>query len=122
MKLTKTHRLILYALGQFYLQLNQPLKEKPLQLRTSKIAFITFLLHSGIITKQERALYKNLEMLEQKRLITYENRMIRFTNAGIFILKKIDKEIEEFLKIKQFFSEKLSLKKEFQTVMELRKR
>ncbi|MBS3168862.1 hypothetical protein J4210_00095 [Candidatus Woesearchaeota archaeon] len=122
MIVTKAQRQILFALGEFYKQLNQPLEAKPVQLRTSKVVFITFLLHSGIVAKQERALYKNLEMLEQKRLITYENRMIRFTNAGIFILKKIDKEIEEFLKIKQFFSEKLSLKKEFQTVMELRKR
>jgi len=83
MKLTKTHRLILYALGQFYQQLNQPLKEKPLQLRTSKIAFVTFILHSGIVTKQGRALYKNLETLEKKNLITYDKRMIVFDCASL---------------------------------------
>ncbi len=55
MKLTKTHRLILFALGKFYVSLNQPLVEKPVQVRTSKIAFIDHLLHSGIISKQERA-------------------------------------------------------------------
>ena len=103
MKLTKTHRLILYALGQFYQQLNQPLKEKPLQLRTSKIAFITFLLHSGIITKHERALYKNLELLEKKKLITYDHRMIQFTEQGLDILEKIDSEIQQFVQIEEHF-------------------
>ncbi len=115
MKLTKTERQILFALGEFYHQLNQPLTEKPLQLRTSKVVFITFLLHSEIVTKQERALYKNLETLENKRLITYENRMIRFTEEGLDILKKINKEIDEFLVIRKFFIEKKT-KKEFQTV------
>tara|TARA_Y100000034_G_C6892543_1_gene410892 strand:+ start:198 stop:554 length:357 start_codon:yes stop_codon:yes gene_type:complete len=103
MKLTKTHRLILYALGQFYQQLNQPLKEKPLQLRTSKIAFITFVLHSGIITKQGRALYKNLENLEEKKLITYDQRMIKFTELGLEILEKIKTEINQFVQIEEHF-------------------
>ena len=58
MKLTKTQRLILYSLGQFYRRLNQPLQEKPVKVRTSKIAFIELLLSSEIISKQERALYK----------------------------------------------------------------
>ncbi|MBI2103299.1 hypothetical protein HYT55_05635 [Candidatus Woesearchaeota archaeon] len=117
MLLTKTQRQILFALGEFYAQLNQPLEEKPLQLRTSKVVFITFLLHSRIVTKRERALYKNLEMLEKKGLIKYENRMIRFTEDGLLILKKINKEFEEILRIKHFFSEKKLLKKEFQTVI-----
>lgn len=82
-----------------------------------------FLLHSRIITKQERTLYKSLEMLEKKRLITYDHRMIRFTENGLIILKKISKEVEEFLQIKYFFSEKNLLGKvnflgkKFQTVI-----
>jgi len=117
MKLTKTERQILFALGEFYHQLNQQLTEKPLQLRTSKVVFITFLLHSEIVTKQERTLYKNLETLEKKKLITYDNRMIRFTEEGLDILKKINKEIEQFVVIRKFFTEKKT-KREFQTVIE----
>tara|TARA_Y100000310_G_C20487006_1_gene717357 strand:+ start:17 stop:370 length:354 start_codon:yes stop_codon:yes gene_type:complete len=115
MKLTKTHRLILYALGQFYQQLNQPLKEKPLQLRTSKIAFITFVLHSGIIFKQGRALYKNLEILEKKNLITYDKRMIQFTELGLKILEKIDQEIQQFVQIEDHF--KKTAKPKLQTLI-----
>ncbi len=103
MKITKTQRLILYSLGQFYKQLNQPLEEKPVILRSSKIAFITFLLHSKIITKQTRALYRNLETLENKKLIMYDRKMIRFTDSGLKILNKINSEINQFLEIKEFF-------------------
>ena len=117
MKLTKTQRQILFALGEFYQQLNQPLETKPLQLRTSKIVFITFLLHSGSVAKHERALYKNLEMLEKRKLITYENRMISFTEEGLSFLKKINQEIEQFFGIRRLFLE-TKTKKEFQTVIE----
>ena len=68
MKLTKIQRLILYSLGQFYESINQRLNGKPLRLRTSKIAFIELLLQSKIISNQERALYKNLENLQKKKL------------------------------------------------------
>ena len=116
MKLTKTERLILFSLGQFYKQLNQPLTAKPITVRTSKIAFITFLLHSEIITKQQRALYKNLEALEDKKLISYEKRMIKFTEEGLDILDKINQEIEQFIMLKVFFRRNRS-KKEIQTVI-----
>ena len=115
MRLNKTERLILFSLGEFYGQLNQPLQEKPLKLRTSKVVFISFLLHSEIITTQERALYKNLESLQDKRLISYEGRMIHFTNKGLEILTKINDEITKFVEIKKFFTSKRKLKKEFQT-------
>mgnify|MGYP003964176789 CR=1 FL=1 len=117
MKLTKTERLILYSLGQFYRQLNQPLEEKPVKLRTSKIVFITFLSHSEIITKTERALYKNLESLEKKKLIAYENRMIRFTDEGLKILEKIGGEIMQFVEIEKFFLRTKKPSREFQTVI-----
>jgi len=116
MKLTKTERLILFSLGQFYKQLNQPITSKPITLRTSKIAFITFLLHSEIITKQQRALYKNLEALELKKLISYDKKMIQFTEEGLVILDKINKEIEQFVMLKVFFRRNKS-NKELQTVI-----
>lgn len=105
MKLTKTQRLILFALGKFYVSLNQPLIEKPVQVRTSKIAFIEHLLKSKIVSKQERALYKNLETLENKKLILYENRMIMFTESGLKELEKISKEIEHFIDLEKYFQQ-----------------
>jgi len=116
MKITKTQRLIIYSLGQFYQQLNQPLTTKPIKVRTSKIAFITFLLHSSIIITQNRALYKNLETLEDKELINYEGRMITFTPLGLTILDKINQEVNQFIKLQEFFRD-IKQQKEIQTVI-----
>ena len=117
MKLIKTQKLILYSLGQFYRRLNQPLQEKPVTIRTSKIAFIELLLTSGIITKQERALYKNLETLEVQKLITYENKMIKFTELGLKTLEKITNEIRQFVEIGRYFMEAEKPKRKLQTVI-----
>jgi hypothetical protein len=117
MKLTRTQRLLLYSLGQFYQRLNQPLAQKPVRLRTSKIAFIELLLSSKIITQQERALYKNLEILERKKLIAYENRMIRFTDHGLAILHKINSEIKQFIDVKTYFKTAEKPHRKLQTVI-----
>ncbi len=117
MKLTKTQRLILFSLGQFYQTINQSLEQKPLKLETSKITFIELLLQSGLITTQERALYKNLETLESKKLIEYENRMIKFTDAGLKILQKINKEIKQFVDVEIYFKENKKTKRKLQTVI-----
>jgi len=116
MKLTKTERLILYSLGEFYDSLNQRLISGPVKIQTSKIAFIEMLLKSEIITKQERSIYKNLESLEKKKLIGYESRMIKFTGQGLKILNKIKTETRQFLNIKDYFVNARS-KRKLQTII-----
>lgn len=116
-KITKTQRLILYSLGQFYKSLNQPLSEKHLKLRTSKIAFIELLLSSRIMGKQERALYKNLETLEDKKLIEYHNRKIKLTEKGVKIIDKINKEVKQFNNVKEYFKEVKKPKRKLQTTI-----
>lgn len=117
MKLTTVQRLILYSLGEFYASLNQPLEKTPLQVRTSKIAFIELLLESGIITTKVRALYKNLESLEKKKLITYQNRMILFTNSGLKELKRLQKELQKFMQIKTYFQSSPKPRRKLQTMI-----
>lgn len=117
MKITKTQRLILFSLGQFYLSINQPLTEKPIRLETSKIAFIELILSSKIIAKQERALYKNLKKLENKQLIAYDNRMIKFTEKGLKILEKVRKEVKQFVDVEKYFLEGKKPKRKLQTVI-----
>jgi len=116
-KLTKTERLILFSLSQFYSSINQQLVTKPLRLETSKITFIELLLQSKFITKQKRALYKNLEILEDKKLIEYDNRMIKFTDSGLKMFQKIDREINQFVDIKDYFKEIKKTKRKLQTVI-----
>lgn len=115
MKLTRPQRLILYSLGKFYQFLNQPLEEKSLQLQTSKIAFIEHLKKSKILEKQERAIYKNLETLENKKLIAYENHMIKFTPLGIKEVQKIEQELHQFLNLKTYFQQAEKPNRKLQT-------
>ena len=117
MLLSKTERLILFSLGQFYKSINQPLTSKHLKLRTSKIAFIEVLLRSKIITKQVRTLYKNLENLEKKKLISYDRRMIKVTSTGLKILEKINKEVSQFIDVKEHFKEIKKPKRKLQTLI-----
>src|SRR3989338_9021996 len=103
MKVTKTEKLMLYALSEFYHRLNQPLEKTPLEINTSKIIFIELLLQTQTILKKERAIYKNLEALERKKLISYEHKIIKFTDQGILQLKKIQRELQPFMEIKNSF-------------------
>ncbi len=116
--LTKVERQILYSLGQFYDSLNQPLSKKPVRLRTSKIAFIELLLKSGIISKQERALYRNVESLEKKKLIGYEQKMIKFSKKGLKEHDTVSTEIEGYIRMKHYFQQAGLPKRKLQTVME----
>jgi hypothetical protein len=117
MRLTKSKRLILYSLGQFYQSINQPLISKPLKLRTSKIAFIELLLESKLISKQKRALYKNIESLEKKKLIDYEKKMIKFTELGLQELEIIKKEIKQFNDVENYFKTSKKPRRKLQTTM-----
>jgi len=117
MKLTSVQRLILHSLGQFYHSINQPLIEKPVRLQTSKITFIELLLKSGLIGKQERAIYKNLETLEKKKLIGYEQRMIKFTETGLQELDKFKTEINKYIDVEKYFKQAQLPKRKLQTVI-----
>ena len=117
MQLSPPQRVMLYALGRYYDRINQPLQEKPVQLRTSKITFIELLLQKGLAGKQERAVYQNLEMLEKRKLIAYENRMVRFTEEGLRELQKIDREVQQLKLLDQHFQTTVLPHRKLQTMM-----
>lgn len=117
MPLSKAQKLILYSLGEFYHSLNQPLTDKSIELRTSKIAFIELLLKSNIFHKQQRAVYKNLESLEQKGLIAYDQKMVKFTEKGIKNLEKINNEVKWFIEIEHYFKTIEKPRRKLQTVI-----
>ncbi len=118
MKLPPPQRLILYSLGRFYESLNQPLIEKPVKVHTSKITFIELLKQSPKITKQPRAIYKNLETLEKNKLITYNHHLITLTKTGLVELKKIEHELEQVQSINEFFKQTQKTKRKLQTIIE----
>jgi len=97
MELTTVDRHILYALGNSYQSFNNRFSDKPLTVSMSKAVFIDVLLSLGAVSKKERALYKNFEDLEQKKLIKYEKDELRFTRKGFSMFKKIDAEVVSFV-------------------------
>ncbi len=96
-RLTRSQLLVLYALGQCYAQLNAQFVDKPLEISVSKIAFIEALLKSPFVHKKSRALYKNLETLEKKKLVVYENKQLRFTRRGFHLFAKLEKDVEPYI-------------------------
>jgi len=96
---------MLFSLGHYYNALNHDL-EKVLSLHTSKITFIELCIQSGLFDKKERALYMNLETLEQKKLLSYDQGRVFLTEVGVKEFRKIDAEITLYSKTRGYFSEK----------------
>ena len=117
MLLTPTHKFILFTLGFWYNEANKKLKDKNLAVSISKALFIDIVKKSGIVEKQERALYKNLELLENIKLIKYENKGLILTKKGENIYSKVYEEMIPYRNIMWLVNEKdpLSYSKKIQT-------
>ena len=99
MKLNKKHQFILYALMKYLKKLNSRFDNQPLEASVSKIDFIRLLLDLKIVEKSERGLYRNLEMLEKKKLIKYENKFLKLTDKGLKSVKQKEDELFPYLKL-----------------------
>ena len=82
MKSTKTLRFMLYSLGAWFEEANKKIKNKSLKVSISKTTFIDLVKTAKFAKKQERALYKNLEILEKKKLLSYNNKELKLTERG----------------------------------------
>lgn len=96
-KLSKEERYILYALGKSYQSFNRQFSNKPLEVSISKVVFIELLISSKSVNKKERAIYKNLEALENKRFIKYNDKELSFTKKGFKEFKKVDENIINYV-------------------------
>ena len=105
MKSTKVQRFILYSLGRWFEEANEGVNE-PLQVSISKVLFIEILLKAGIAKKQERALYRNLEMLEQRKLVAYTNKELTLTKKGEKLFLSIKNELEPYFSVDRKLKEK----------------
>ena len=73
MKATRVQGFILFTLGKWFEEANRKIAGKPLEVSISKATFIGLVKKAEFARKQSRALYKNLEILEKKKLIVYKN-------------------------------------------------
>ena len=74
MKSTKVQNYILFTLGKWFEEANEYIKDRPLEVSISKASFIEVVKTADFAKKQERALYKNLEILEKKKLINFNKK------------------------------------------------
>lgn len=118
MSLSSAQKKILYSLGQCYQKLNLPYQDKPLKVFISKIAFIELLQQADFIKKQPRALYKNLELLEKKKLIEYADKKIKLTQKGQHLFNRIEKEVKPYFEIREFWHQNLKTERQLQTYLQ----
>ncbi len=117
MQLTPTHKFILFSLGFWYKEANKKLEYKNLTVSISKALFIDIVKKAGIVEKQPRALYKNLELLEKNKLIKYENKSLSLTEKGDKIFNKIYEEHKPYINVIKLVTERdpLAYSKKLQT-------
>jgi hypothetical protein len=96
MQRSKARRLILFILGEYYRCINKKFKTPFLKVSLSKTEYIDVVRRSGVVSKQARAVYKNLEDLEKDRLIIYDHHMLKFTAKGKREYEGIRKEIDSY--------------------------
>jgi hypothetical protein len=90
---------ILFTLGQYYVEANKRLKGMPLHVFISKKLFIDIVKKAHLAEKKERALYKNLEDLEKKKYVTYENHCLKLTAKGQRMFERVHKEYGPYLNL-----------------------
>lgn len=99
MSLNKKHQFVLYALMEYLKELNEKFSDKPLEASVSKIDFIRLLQDLKIVEKSERGIYKNLEILENKKLIKYENKFLKLTEKGLKATKQKELELYPYSRL-----------------------
>ena len=98
-KLSKKHKFVLYSLMEYLKKLNKRFKDKPLKASVSKIDFIRLLQNLKIVEKSQRGLYKNLEILEKRKLIRYENKFLKLTQRGLKVVQEKENELNPYIRL-----------------------
>ena len=97
---------MLYSLGKWFEEANKKIKNKNLQVSISKSLFIELALNAGFTKKQKRTLYKNLETLGKKKLISYKNKELELTKKGNKLFLEIKNDLKPYIQVYKKLKEK----------------
>ena len=100
-KIAKAKLMMLYILGEYYRHINRRFNTPFLKVSLTKTEYISVVKNSGVVSKQDRAIYKNLEDLEKDRLLKYDHSMLKFTLKGKKEYEKLCKELDLYLKARE---------------------
>lgn len=99
MGLSKPQAFVLFALGRCYEECDRRFEGKPLSVNMSKKAFIELARAANMVQKGERAMYKNLEDLESKKLVSYDERSLKLTDRGEKHFQDLLSKVEPFVAV-----------------------
>jgi hypothetical protein len=110
---------MLFILGRFLSETDRRFKHAPLRISVSKVEFITTIEKLGIVKKKERAVYRNLEILEKKKYIAYKKKNLSLTRKGYNNYKKMADSADWYSKIINELKTKKILKitRKIQTIL-----
>lgn len=115
MKLNKIEKVMLYALGR-YSEITQRSVGSRLAVQLPKIVFIDFVKKVKLFHKGQRAIYRNLEHLEKRKLSTYKNKSLSLTDRGKKQYREIRDGVKPYLEINNnIVKEKVKKSKKLQT-------
>lgn len=100
MRVTRVQAFILFALGTCYAECSKRFSGKPLAVSLNKVTFIELARKANIAKKKERALYKNLESLEQLKLITYDKKNLALTKKGQKLYERVKSDLEPYINVR----------------------
>jgi len=100
MRVTKVQAFILFSLGTCYAEFSKRFTGKPLAVSMNKVAFIELARKANITSKKERALYKNLETLEDLKLVSYDNKNLALTQKGQKVFERVRMDLEPYINIR----------------------
>ena len=98
---SRAQKFILFTLGRIYQEFSKNFSDKPLEAYISKASFIELATKAHITTKTERTLYKQLEVLEKKKFVSYKNKNLALTPKGKKMFEKIEHELAPYLNVSE---------------------
>ncbi len=96
MGLTPQTKEMLFILGQFFRETGRRFSSAPLTLSVLKAEFIDIVKASGAVSKQERAIYRNLGSLQKSKHISYKDKSLKLTKKGRSEYIKLAAELERY--------------------------
>jgi len=120
MKLNKIEKVMLYALGRYYDISLRALPDKSLAIHLPKNVFIDFVRKVKLFEKGERAIYKNFEYLEKRKLISYENKNLTLTEKGAKEYRELREGLKPYFEINNIIiKDRVRDSKKLQTVFKI---
>ena len=119
---SRAQKFILFALSRIYTEFSRQFNDKPLEAFISKASFIELATKAHITTKTERTLYRQLEILEKKKIVSYDNKNLALTPKGKKMFEKIEHDLAPYLNVAEIIksNDMRRFTKKVQTVLSLK--